>query len=344
MNIKNIVFILFFIKIINCIKINFVNYDIFPLLIQTNVINKNNYFKFLIDTGSPYTWISGVKSKYHDHYNINNTNLKSQAEINVTYSGDAQIRFLIYNTSFYINNKSINNVPLGITFNESDSFSIRNFDGILGLGGIWGNITSINYLMKYILTYNMVKQKIIERNMFSLYINTTKGEYNHLNIYGNELNFGSIDKSKYNKNINCYEIYNENNNIYYYWSLKLNKIEINNSTININNKIQLDSGNSHIAFKKDIFDIINKQIESVYDKTTGLYIINNKISLKSITFYFNNDQYILNPNDYTYDFNNKTYSRIIYNKYGNYLGLPFLQKYYSVYDFDNKTICLAEDI
>lgn len=320
---------------------NIVNYNIYPVLLQTNITN-NNSFNFLIDTGSPYTWVSGLKSKYHDHYNVKNEQLKTNEKKNVTYSGGTQISFSIYNSSFYINDKSVKNFPLGVTFYESILLDVRSFDGIIGLGGIHGNNSEINYLMKYILTYNMVKQKIIKNNIFSIYINTTNGDYNNLNLYGGELIFGSIDNSKYIDNIKWYEIYN-NNNIYYFWNLKLNIIEINNSLIYINDKIQLDSGNAYLAFKENIFNDINKQIESIFNESTGMYMINNKKKLKNIIFHLNNDKYILTPDDYTYNYNNNIYSRIIINNYENYLGLPFLQKYYSIYNFEDKKIGLAKN-
>lgn len=67
--------------------------------------------------------------------------------------------------------------------------------------------------------------------------------------------------------------------------------------------------------------------------------------LKNISIYLNNNEFILNPKDYTYMLNNTIYSRIIINNNNNIvLGLPFLQVYYSVYDFENKKIGLAKNI
>jgi hypothetical protein len=66
---------------------------------------------------------------------------------------------------------------------------------------------------------------------------------------------------------------------------------------------------------------------------------------KDIRINLNGDDYILEPNDYTYILNKTIYSRIIINNNDNkVLGLPFLQKYYSIYDFQNKKVGLSKSI
>lgn len=346
MIIENIFIILVFIKIINCINIDFVAYESISLIYRTNIINKNdeNLFNFLIDTGSPYTWIPGIKSKNHNYYNNEKNNKKLISNnISIIYNGGDNINFSIYESVLYINDISINNVSLGITNYESNkkTFSYRLFDGILGLGGFYGNQTIINYFIKNIITYQMFNQKIIERNLFSLYVNKTDSKYGDLNMKGGEISFGKIDNSKYNGDIKWYDIYNENNN-YYFWSLNLSNIIIN-ELLNINNKVLIDSGTNSIVFNKNICDKIHKQIGGLYNETINLYIFKNDKKLKNISIYLNNNEFILTPKDYTYILNDTIYSKIIINNNNNIvLGLPFLQKYYSVYDFENKKIGLAK--
>lgn len=343
---KKTIFIVIFFKVINCIKLNFVNYDIYPLLFQTSIIDGDNNFKFLLDTGSPYTWISGVESESHDYYDIKNNNKLTFIKENLTetFNGGSKIVFSLYNTTFYINNVSINYIPFGITTYESVSLSDRMFDGILGLGGFSGNESIVDSYINNMITYFMVEQKIIKNNIFSLYINNTNTEYGILNLYGGEINFGEIDSSKYNGNINWYNIYDDKN-IYYFWYINFNKIKINGKSFTINDKVLIDSGTSDIVLNKELCDKIHNQINATYDNTTERYIISNTEYLKDINIYLNNDKYILNSDDYTFIYNNITYSRIIINNNGNkVLGLPFLQKYYSIYDFQNKKIGLAENI
>lgn len=348
MIIKNIIIILVFIKIIKCVNIDIVSYESISLIYRTNIINKDdkNLFNFLIDTGSPYTWIPGIKSSRHNYYN-NEKNNKTPIlnNISIIYNGGDNINFSIYESNVFINNILINNISLGITNYESDkiSFSYRLFDGILGLGGFIGDETIINYFIKNIITYQMFNQNIIKHNLFSLYINNTNSKYGDLNMKGGEISFGKIDNSKYNGDIKWYDIYNENN-VYHFWSLNLSNIIIN-ETLNINNKVLIDSGTNSIVFNKDICDKIHKQIGGLYNETINLYIFKDDKKLKNISIYLNNNEFILNPKDYTYILNNTIYSKIIINNNNNIvLGLPFLQVYYSVYDFENKKIGLAKNI
>lgn len=341
---KNIIIILVYIKIINCININIVNYDIFPLLFQANINNNiNNSFRFCIDTGSPYTFVSGMKNNYHKHYELkNNDRFKLiKNNINITFNGNDNVIFSLYNFDFIYNNFSINNIPIGITNHEYGYYSENTiFDGFLGLGGFSGNRTIIESYINNMITYFMVEQKIIKNNIFSLYINTTNTNYNILNMYGGEIIFGDINK-KYNKKIKWYNIYNKDS-IYYFWNLKLNKILINNIPIIINDKISIDSGTSDIVFNKILCDELHKQINGKYNEKQQRYIIDDFHNLRNITINLNGDDYILEPNDYTFVFNDTIYSRIIINNNNKVLGLPFLQKYYSVYDFENKKIGLAK--
>lgn len=343
MNIKNVIIILTYIYITNCINIEIVAYDSISLIYRTNIINNdgNIFFNFLIDTGSPYTWIPGVKREYHNHYNVTNLNkIPIDNNITVTYNSGDKINFSIYDINLYINNISISNAQVGITYYESKHFE-RVFDGILGLGGFYGNDKTIEYYKKKIITSQMVNQSIIKNNIFSLYINKTHKNFGDLNMNGGKINFGEIDKNKYNGNIKWYHIYNEKN-IYYFWSLNLSNITIN-ETLYINNRVLIDSGTNFIFFNNSICDKIHNQIGGIYNKNINSYIFENVKKLKNISIYLNNDEFILTPKDYTYILNNTIHSKISINDNNNVvLGLPFLQKYYSIYDFDNKKIGLAE--
>jgi hypothetical protein len=104
----------------------------------------------------------------------------------------------------------------------------------------------------------MFNQNIIEHNLFSLYVNKTDEKYGDLNMKGGEISFGKFDNSKYNGDIKWYDIYNENN-IYYFWSLNLSDIIIN-ETLNINNKVLIDSGTNLIVFNNSICDKILNHI------------------------------------------------------------------------------------
>lgn len=346
MNIKNILIILTFIKIINCcISLEIANYDIF-LLKTSNINNENITFRLLIDTGSYYTWVSGVdiNNHLHHYYKITSKDKKNLISKNITRSfnsGD-KINFSLYKFNLKLSkNININNMPIGITNYETISNTI--YDGFIGLGGFYGNRTFVKSIKNNIITKFMVKQKIIKNNIFSLYINDTNTEYGLLNINGGKIMFGEIDQ-KYKNNIKWYKIYIKDD-IYYFWNLFLNEIVINGKKTKINDKVSIDSGTSDIVFNKYICDELHKQINGKYNDQYKRYIINEYNDLKEINFNLNGDNYTLKPNDYSYLLNGTIYSRIIFNENGNkVLGLPFLQKYYSIYDFDNEKIGLSEKV
>lgn len=298
----------------------------------------------MIDTGSYYTWVSGIKNNNsnHNYYKLkeNDKNELIEKNIDGTFNGGDNLVFSLYNFNFtFYENININNIPIGLSNYESELFSNINIDGIIGLGGFFGNETVINNNINNIITHFMVEQKIIEYNMFSLYINTTNTGYNMLNMYGGEIIFGNYNK-KYKNKIKWYNIYNKDN-IYYFWNLFLNEISINGYKNIVDDKILIDSGTSDIVFNKKICDKIHKQINGKYQR----YIIDNYNDLKNISFNINGDEYILEPNDYTFILNKIIYSKIIINNNDNkVLGLPFLQKYYSIYDFENKKIGIAKNI
>lgn len=63
--------------------------------------SKDNSFNFLIDTGSAYTWIPGVKNEYHNYYNITKLKEKPIKENKtLSYYGGDNITFSLYNASF----------------------------------------------------------------------------------------------------------------------------------------------------------------------------------------------------------------------------------------------------
>lgn len=106
----------------------------------------------------------------------------------------------------------------------------------------------------------------------------------------------------------------------------------------------MDSGTNGIVLNKEKCDKIHKQIGGYYDHISNSYIFKDDKKLKNISIYLNNDEFILTPKDYTYNLNKNIHSKFIINNNNNIvLGLAFLQKYYSIYDFNNKKICLANN-
>lgn len=295
MKILNIIIFTFIIKTIICINIEIANYG--NCLITLSDINNQNNFRFLLDTGSFYTIVSGIKKNItnHNYYKLKSNDKKklikpkNNEPLSKVYNGGNKVNFSLYDFDFTINKKNtIHNVPIGITSYEYD-FSNIVFDGIIGLGGFYGNETIINNTINNIMTTFMLKQKIITKNIFSLYINNIdymnfkNPQYYKLNKNGGKIIFGDIDKNNHEE-IKWYDVYKKDN-IYYFWNLFLNEIKIDeDKKIIINDKILVDSGTSDIILDKYSTENIHNQINGTYNEISKRYIINNLNDLKNITF------------------------------------------------------------
>lgn len=333
-----ILFIYILFNIVKALNINISNLHGFKLISNLEINNINNSFTFLIDTGSPYTWVPGYKIGNHK-YMDNKTSKLLETNLKGQYSGGSNISFSLYKDDFYINNKIIKNTTFGLTTYESNDFINYDFDGIIGIGGFMDNEKNINKFIINMITYNMYKQNIINNNVFSLYINFTK--YGEVNKHGGNLEFGNYNKS--NRIIEWLDLI-KNDELFCFWAINLTNIEIMNKTFNINNITITDSGTSDIIINEKLFKEINEYIGGTYNKKYNRYIIKNCNKLNNINLYIQNKIFTLKNIDYTFIYNNTCFSKIIYNTNGqNILGLPFLQRYYSIYDFENKRIGFSKN-
>lgn len=291
----------------------------------------------LIDTGSLYIWVPGYNFKNHE-YLKNKPNIDLNVTKSIDYFGDSNITFSLYKDDFFINNKNIKNVTFGLTSYESNDFIYKQFDGIMGLGNFYDNNNGDNGNINNMIYYNIYKQTITKGNLFSLYINYTKK--GQINKYGGKLSFGYYNKIKKIKWLNLIKD-KYRKGYYLFWAVELSKIEIENKTININinNSAIIDSGTSEIVLNKYLYNKINKYLGGKYIDQYKRYIFEDCKKLKDINIYLQEKDFLLKNTDYTFVYNNTCYSRLIYNENEQIvLGLPFLQRYYSIYDFDNKII------
>lgn len=106
MKIKNIIIFTFIIKIITCINIEIANYKKY-IITLANINNQNN-FRFLLDTGSYYTIVSGIKENItnHNYYklrNVDNKKLiktKNNEPYSKVYNGGNKVNFSLYDFDF----------------------------------------------------------------------------------------------------------------------------------------------------------------------------------------------------------------------------------------------------
>ena len=218
---------------------------------------------------------------------------------------------------------------------SSIPFSQVSFDGIIGLSFTY---LSINKQANFIEM--LFEQKKINKRLFSFYFNINDNKNSSLNI-------GGIDNNNFIGKITWCDVISEN-----YWEIKIDSIKYDNEIIidceNNNNFCSgiIDTGTSMIAAPSDIYNKLDKKLQVDFN-------CNNINLLKNLIIKISGVEFILEPNFYilkipdTLSYNDNCLSAIMQidnlnnNDQTIILGLPFLKKYYNIFDRDNKKIGFA---
>ena len=217
---------------------------------------------------------------------------------------------------------------------SSIPFSQVSFDGIIGLSFTY---LSINKQANFIEM--LFEQMKINKRLFSFYFNINDNKNSSLNI-------GGIDNNNFIGKITWCDVISEN-----YWEIKIDSIKYDNEIIidcENNNFCSgiIDTGTSMIAAPSDIYNKLDKKLQVDFN-------CNNINLLKNLIIKISGVEFILEPNFYilkipdTLSYNDNCLSAIMQidnmNNNGQtiILGLPFLKKYYNIFDRDNKKIGFA---
>jgi hypothetical protein len=224
-------------------------------------------------------------------------------------------------------------------FYQSDNpFKNVGFDGIIGLGF---SHLSVNKESNFIdMLFN---QKKIKQKLFSFYFNKN-------DLKPSELVIGGVNEKNKIGPVNFFDIISQN-----YWEIKINDIYYGDQKLNFCQFRQctgiIDTGTSMIAAPSDL-------INSLLSLSMIGLDCSNFNSLKNIKLDINGIIISLDPEYYIYqipqeqDFLSENKVNCInafmkmdvlnsYDKISIILGLPFLKKYYTVFDRDNKRIGFA---
>ena len=218
---------------------------------------------------------------------------------------------------------------------SSIPFSQVSFDGIIGLSFTY---LSINKQANFIEM--LFEQKKINKRLFSFYFNINDNKNSSLNI-------GGIDNNNFIGKITWCDVISEN-----YWEIKIDSIKYDKEIIidceHNNNFCSgiIDTGTSMIAAPSEIYNKLDKKLQVDFN-------CNNINLLKNLIIKISGVEFILEPNFYilkipdTLSYNDNCLSAIMQidnmNNNGQtiILGLPFLKKYYNIFDRDNKKIGFA---
>ena len=318
-------------------------------------------FEFLFDTGSANIIVtsnlclneacenkkkfnSSISKTYKEIFHIDNfvndliRNPIERDKIYINF-GTGQIKNYLSYENICLENKvlCVNQIILLEAYELSTiPFSQVSFDGIIGLSFTYLSINKQGNFIEMLFEQNRIDKKL-----FSFYFNINDNKSSSLNI-------GNIDYNNFIGEINWNDVISEN-----YWEIKIDYIKYDNEIIincedNINEcSAIIDTGTSMIASPNEIYDILDKKLQ------VDMFC-NNINELKNLIFKINGVEFILEPDFYILkipgEFNNNDncLSAIMNinsmssgNKQTFILGLPFLKKYYSIFDRDNKKIGFA---
>ncbi|KAI9266568.1 aspartic peptidase domain-containing protein [Phascolomyces articulosus] len=347
-------------------------------VIEMGVGTPPQKFKAIFDTGSPTIWIpsdeceedcpgatSIFKTKESSTYNSEKDN-----PMKIHYGSGEVTGHVAYDT-ISLQGTKIPNQPIGVATTIVANLLSDGINGIIGFAPSKGT-EEFNKKKKRMLTpmENLVKQKAVERNMFSVYFQPVR-DHKDIDHAGGKLALGGLlPEDSYEGEIQWVpqvldDMYGD------YWAIGLDSVQVGNTVIkNDNGKTGskrkqavgiVDTGTTMIVLKPSIAKNIIEGMSLVkFNETLSLYTVPcNKVkSLPSIDFHFPNGvQLSLSPDQYTVPEWQLVYwgasdcpVYIVSETLGEedqsgldfIIGQKFLENYVSIYDGDEHRVGFAK--
>jgi len=300
-------------------------------------------FQVVFDTGSSNLWVPSSKCtqlscKLHHKYD---------AEKSSTYKANGtafQIEYGSGNITGYVSNDVVGIADLtvkGQDFAEvvkedGMAFTLGKFDGILGLA-----FDSISVGHATPVWYNLMNQGLVDKKMFSFWLSP-----NTTGMIGGELTLGGYDKTLFKGDINYVPLTYQN-----YWQIKMDGVvfEYRNLCGEDGCKAIVDSGTSMITGPTTLVNMINGQLGCIISGSECSWLHCPDFStLPDLEFKLGGVSYILHPNEYIMETGGVCISGLMGMDIAEpvgplwILGDKFMEKFYTVFDFENKQVGFAE--
>lgn len=308
-------------------------------------------FTVVFDTGSSNLWVPSSKCTAPACAN----HRKYSAQDSMTHEVSGKPFEIIYGTGSVKGFISLDSLSIGdirverqgfgeMTTATGATFVETPFDGVLGLG--YATLAKASIVPPF---QNMIEQELLDEPVFSFWLNKqVKSE-----TVGGELRFGTVDKNRFNGELQWFPVLHK-----HYWEVDLGEVRMSGEKHGGNARVAFDTGTSLIVCPTEAAEAINKQINA---KATfgGIYYVDcDKIdTLPDIQFTLQTTTghpatFSLPPSDYVIRTEGECLSSFMgVDMYSNgngvelwVLGDSFLKKYYSVYDFGNHRVGLAEAV
>lgn len=314
-------------------------------------------FTVVFDTGSSNLWVPSSRCNmldiacwFHNKYHSDrsSTYVKNGSTFDIHYGSGSLSGYLSQDTVSVpcksVTPKLYIRVEKQI-FGEATkqpgiTFIAAKFDGILGMA--YPRISVNNVLPVF---DNLMKQKLVEKNIFSFYLNRDPSAQP-----GGELMLGGIDTKYYKGSFTYLNVTRKA-----YWQVHMDQLEVGNGLTLCKGGCEaiVDTGTSLLVGPVDEVKELQKAIGAV-PLIQGEYMIpcEKVSSLPSVTLKLGGSDYVLNPEDYVLKVSQAGKTICLSGFMGMdipppggplwILGDVFIGCYYTVFDRDNNRVGFAQ--
>jgi len=300
-------------------------------------------FKVVFDTGSSNLWVPSSKCtqiscKLHRRYDAekSSTYKANGTSFEIMY-GSGNISGVVSNDVVGLADLTVKGQDFAEVVKESGmAFTFGKFDGILGLA-----FDSISVGHATPVWYNLINQGLVEQKMFSFWLapNTT-------GMFGGQLTLGGYDKSLFRGELQYVPLSQEN-----YWQIMMDGVifEYRNLCADRGCKAIVDSGTSMITGPTELVNLINGQLGCIISGGECSWLHCPDFStLPDLTFQLAGHSYTLTPKQYIMETGGTCMSCLMGMDIAEpvgplwILGDKFMEKFYTVFDYENKRVGFAE--
>jgi len=310
-----------------------------PITIGTPV----QEFKVVFDTGSSNLWVPSEKCtqiscKLHRRYDSSksSTYKANGTAFEIEY-GSGNISGIVSNDVVGVADITVKNQDFAEVVKEDGmAFTFGKFDGILGLA-----FDSISVGHATPVWYNLMNQGLVDQKVFSFWLaRNTSG------MMGGQLTLGGYDKTLFRGDLHYVPLTYQN-----YWQIKMDGVifEWRNLCGDDGCKAIVDSGTSMITGPTKLVNMINGQLGCIISGSECSWLHCPDFStLPNLEFKINNISYVLTPQEYIMETGGTCISGLMGMDIAEpvgplwILGDKFMEKFYTVFDYENKQVGFAE--